>query len=356
MVGESGKAGEVDSSEGASASSDTSRPGSASLRSRLARIGPAWIALLAVAVALVAFVWTVPRIDSLQGEATHRLRDIDERLAALQAAQQQTRAELRDARDRMAVLESRALDAAGMQAQIEKLYRNLAEDSTDVLLAEIESSLVLAGQQLALGIGAQAVLAALQEIDARLAHLNDPGLQPLRASLLHDIERVKAYPAADIGTLALRLDAVMRSIDRFALLSSVPEGRHESAAAPTAGLGALRDELEQLFRVRRIDAPDAMLVAPEQAYFLRENLRLLLLNARLALLSRNETLFRGDLQRAIDWLRTYYDEDDRAVAGGIAQLRQLVAARIVLDPPTLAESLGGVRAARASRAPRDAGR
>ncbi|MBW7925124.1 MAG: uroporphyrinogen-III C-methyltransferase [Burkholderiaceae bacterium] len=322
---------------------------------QLRRNAPLWLSVAALAVALLGFLLSVPRIGSLQSEATRRLQTIDDRLAELQSADQPMRAELRDLRDRLAVLERRGFDIASLQAQVENLYRNLAEDSTDVLLAEVESSLVLAGQQLALGVGAQSALAAMQELDARLARQDDPGLQPLRASLLHDIERVKAYPAADVGSLALRLDALMRSIDGFPLLSSVTSRRRDANAQP-GGLGALRDELEQLFRVRRVDAPDAMLLAPEQSYFLRENLRLLLLNARLSLLSRNEKLFRDDVGRAIDWLRTYYDDDDRAVAGAVAQLRQLSGTRIVLEPPTLAESLSAVRAARAARATRDATR
>jgi len=327
-----------------------------SLRARLRRDAPLWLSVVALAATLLTFLLTVPRIGLLQSEAAHRLQSIDDRLAELHSADQPLRAEVRDLRDRLASLERRGLDVAGLQAQIENLYRNLAEDSTDVLLAEVESSLVLAGQQLALGAGAQAALVAMQELDARLARQDDPGLQPLRTSLLHDIERVKAYPAADVGSLALRIDALMRSIDRFPTLSSVG-ARHRQADEPvSAGLGALRDELEQLFRVRRVDAPDAMLLAPDQTYFLRENLRLLLLNARLSLLSRNENLFRSDVARAIDWLRTYYDDDDRAVAGAVAQLRQLLGTQIVLDPPTLAESLAAVRAARAARTTRDVAR
>ncbi|MEB2336907.1 MAG: uroporphyrinogen-III C-methyltransferase, partial [Burkholderiales bacterium] len=148
---------------------------------------------------------------------------------------------------------------------------------------------------------------------------------------------------------ALRLDGLLASIDQLPLLASVRTPGQASAEAAAAGLSALRDELQQLFRVRRVDAPDAALLAPGQAYFLRQNLRLLLLNARLSLLSRSEALFRSDLERAIGWLRDYYDDRSRGVAGATAQLRQMLGARIALEPPTLAESLAAVRAARAVR-------
>jgi uroporphyrin-3 C-methyltransferase/uroporphyrinogen III methyltransferase/synthase len=341
-----------------------------------------WVAWAALALAIASALWTGSRLGLLESEATRRLQAGDQRIAQLEASLGHAQAQLRDALSRTAVLENKVLETAGLQAQLEKLYRSLASDSTDVLLAEIESALALASQQLALGSNPQAALGALQEIEARLRRQDDPSLGAVRRALQRDIDRLKAYPAADILSLAMRLDGLLASIDQYPLIASVrmpaaqapeagPAGRaaarggssdadarrpasvgeatSRATDAAAAGLSALRDELQQLFRVRRVDTPDAALVAPEQAYFLRQNLRLLLLNARLALLSRNETLFRSDVERAVGWLRSYYDPDNRGVSSATAQLRQLLGTRIALEPPTLAESLAAVRAARAAR-------
>jgi len=338
-----------------------------------------WAGWAALVVAVGSAAWVLPRLGMLETEATRRLQAADQRLVQLEAALGQAQSQLRDGQNRTAVVESKVIEAAGLQAQLEKLYRSLAEDSADVLLAEIESALSLSSQQLALGTSPQAALGALQEIEVRLAQQNDPSLGGVRRALLQDIDRLKAHPAADIAALALRLDGLLGAIDQYPLMSSVrpPAVPATAASAPgtagskasagngrptsvgeatsratdaaAAGLSALRDELQQLFRVRRIDTPDAALVAPEQAYFLRQNLRLLLLNARLALLSRNEALFRNDVERAVDWLRSYYDPEHRGVANAGAQLRQMMGARIALEAPTLAESLAAVRAARAAR-------
>lgn len=310
----------------------------------------AWAAL-ALAVAVAAF--TLPRLAGLEREAARRLQALDQGQLRVQGELGHVGDELRDARNRIAVLEGKVLEAAGLQAQLEKLYRNLADDSTDVILAETESALALAGQQLALGSNPQATLRALQGIDARLARQNDPTLDAVRRALAADIERVKAWPVAEIGALAQRLDGLVTSLDQLGLLATVRapagQGAPRGAAPAAAGLGALRDELQQLFRVRRIDAPDAALVAPEQAYFLRENLRLLLLNARLSLLMRNDALFHGDVRRAAQWLRKYFDPGQRPVAVALAQLDQMLGARLALEPPSLADSLAAVRNARAAR-------
>jgi uroporphyrin-3 C-methyltransferase/uroporphyrinogen III methyltransferase/synthase len=116
-----------------------------------------------------------------------------------------------------------------------------------------------------------------------------------------------------------------------------------------SGLALLKEELQKLIRVRRVDEPDAPLLAPDQAYFLRENMRLMLLNARLGLLGRNDLQFKTDLNRAIEWLNRYYDTDNRLVKGSLEQLNQLRAAKLMLEPPQPAESLREVRKLRALR-------
>jgi uroporphyrin-3 C-methyltransferase/uroporphyrinogen III methyltransferase/synthase len=82
-------------------------------------------------------------------------------------------------------------------------------------------------------------------------------------------------------------------------------------------------DVRQLIRVRNVDTPDALMLSPTQAYFLRENLKLRLLNARMALLSRNEGAFRADLIAAQEALVKYFDT--RAVhpdrAGAAAQVQ-----------------------------------
>ena len=109
------------------------------------------------------------------------------------------------------------------------------------------------------------------------------------------------------------------------------------------------EEFASLFRVRRVDAPDAALIAPDQSYFLRENLRLRLLNARLALLSRNDPLFRSDVAQAVTWIERYFDRKAPAVERALVQLEQLSRARTAGEAPSVADSLGAVRAARAAR-------
>jgi uroporphyrin-3 C-methyltransferase/uroporphyrinogen III methyltransferase/synthase len=207
----------------------------------------------------------------------------------------------------------------------------------------------------------------------------------VRAALARDIERLRVHPASDVGRIALRIDALLAALDPLPLISSVAErtvpgamsrslqpvgGAAPGAEAPAGGVQAgeppagpagasivdrlfavldgFGHELRQLFRVRQVDKPDAILVSPDQAYFLRQNLRLMLLNARLGLLSRNVPVYRADLERASRWIDTYYDGEHRNVIAVQNQLRQMLEAQLNLEPPRIDDSLAAVRTARAA--------
>ena len=335
--------------------------------------------VVAILVALAVGAWAMQRFGRIEGEIARRLQAAEQKVTGLDATLGQSRDLLRDLQGRNAVLESKLAETAGLQAQVEKLFRDRAEDSFDVTLAEAESGLALAAQQLALGADVEAVLAAIQNIEARLGRESDARLAPVRAVLARDIERLRVHPSSDVGRLALRLDALIAALDQLPLLATIrepietanglveaapagaaaapPAASDSDASAPAAAsatdrigatLSAFGKELRDLFRVRRVDSPDAVLVAPQQAYFLRQNLRLMLLNARLALLSRNGEAYRADLERARRWIDSYYDGEHRNVVAVQNQLRQMLDAKLVLEPPRIDDSLAAVRKARAA--------
>ena len=92
-----------------------------------------------------------------------------------------------------------------------------------------------------------------------------------------------------------------------------------------------------------MDRPDPGLLSPANAFFLRENLKLRLINARLALLQRDGKMFRDDVRQARDWLDRYFDPRSKSVADAIATLEQLEAAQVALELPALEDSLTALR-------------
>jgi uncharacterized protein HemX len=332
-----------------------------------ARGVPWWMVAAAAAIAAVALWWAGERTGRVERDLSRRVQDV-ERAGELAGAQLRAVSDaLRDAQARAALLEAKLADLLGQQAQLRQLYDEIARNRGDLVLADVENSIMIAAQQLQLAGNVPAALAALQDAEQLLARSSQGPLIGLRRVLVRDIERLKALPLADFAAAVNRLDAVIGSVDQLPLLAEVHAPAAGSGASAASGPGAdgtgLRErvartgqqgfdgflaELRRLFRVQRVDRPEALLLAPEQRYFVREHLRLMLLNARLNLLARSEALFRADLGRAIAVLERWFDTGSRPVAAAAGTLRQLQSAPLTIEAPSLSEAVSAVRAARAA--------
>jgi uroporphyrin-III C-methyltransferase len=355
-----------------SPTSQPSLPASAAQPAPVSRYGWWPLALAAgVAIGAAAWIWLVQ-------EQVHRLeRDIARRVQAVELKEQQreeqlrlTQDLLRDAQAKASVLEAKLAESAGQQAQLKRLYDEMARSRGDMMLIDVETSVNLAAQQLQLGGNVQTALLALQDAEQVLARSNQPAAIGLRRLVARDIEQLKELPVADMASTLARLDAVLAAIDQMPLLADVAPARPQRADQPTPapeaevgslaalssrlsrtgqqGWEAFLAEVRQLVRVQRIDAPEALLLAPEQRYFVRENLRLMLLNARNHLLARNEPLLGADLGRAIQAIERYFDANHRMVGVAKQNLRQLQQANLAVQPPSLSETLAAVRTARSA--------
>ncbi len=221
-------------------------------------------------------------------------------------------------------------------------------------MTEIEQVLLVASQQLLLAGNVQSALAALQLADARLQRLERPQFLPLRRALTRDIDRLKATPFVDVAGMSLKLDQALAAVNAlpFAMDERLPPPAPGSAAAPAdepAWRRLAREawaEIRQLVRVEVADRPAAPLLQPSQQYFLRENLKLRLLAARIALLNRNDASYKADLSAAETWLRLYFDTRAKPVQTMQATLKQLAATPMGGDVPDLGGSLEALRVLR----------
>ncbi len=102
-------------------------------------------------------------------------------------------------------------------------------------------------------------------------------------------------------------------------------------------------------RIREIAPAEAALLSPAQSYFLRENLKLRLLAARVALLARDESSFRDDIRASQAWIAKYFDAKAKVNVNALATLKQLGESPVSISPPDINASLAAVRAARAAR-------
>ena len=301
--------------------------------------------------------------DTLNGETSQLAKNVQETNKEIQL--------------KVGVLENRQQEAQAQQLALEQLYQDMSKNRDEWALAEIEQVLSTASQQLQLAGNVPGALIALQNADRSLSRSDKPQFITIRRAIAKDIDKLKALPNVDSVGLAVRLDNVIAQVDGLPMMADAkptppapperkaaapakPKGKgKEAATAPVAedqdSLGNrlktvwqdwssdMWAEVTTLIRVRRVETPDAIMLAPEEAYFLRENLKLRLLNARMALLSRNEAAFRADLLAAQETLTKYFDTKTSQTKTAQQMLRQLQGSNLSIEMPTLADSLNAVR-------------
>ncbi len=318
------------------------------------------IAVLAVLLAGGAgfLAWNAQKtFSSLSSSATGRLAELGEEFARAKSSLAQAQAALKESQSRIAELESRVTDAQESRVAVEEMYRELSRSADDRMLAEVEQLVILASQQLQLAGNVKGALIALQAADQRLARADKLQVAGLRRALNGDMDRLKALPLVDTVGIAVKLDALVRQADSLPFLVSetLPAARPAVRTSVAGEAGYLRvardfwDEMKGLVRIREIEPNEAALLAPAHGYFLRENLKLRLLAARVALLARDEASFRDDIRASQGWIGKYFDTKAKVNANALATLRQLADSPVSISPPDINASLAAVRSARVAR-------
>ena len=336
------------------------------------------VALLAAAGLLSsALLWQ--KLGAIQEEIARRTTDSSAQAIEARTLAREAQDGTRDLLARLALQETRLSEVSLQRAQLEELMQSLSRSRDENLVVDVESDLRLAQQQALLTGSAEPLLAALKSANTRLTRAAQPRLNPLQRAVTRDIDRIKSASVTDVPALMLKLDELARLVDELPVVNEMvtsnmarPAPAARAAAAETAAsaagkswlpgfdtlaletwfqraLGSVWTEASQLLRVSRIDRPEAALLAPEQSFFLRENLKLRLLNARLALLSRQTDAARADLLNARTWLGKYFDPAARKTQVALQLLTQVQGQLKTTELPRLDETMAALATAAAGR-------
>jgi uroporphyrinogen III methyltransferase/synthase len=347
-------------SSGASSAPLTQPPGTARRGAGTALL---WLVLVLVAAGSGAGgYWLNRKVDNLGMQAIQRQQASEQQTAALRARADQAVAGAQQLDKQIAQLEGKIADAQTSQQALAQQYADLSKSRDDWTLAEVGQMLSSASEQLQLTGNTQLALFALQSADTRLAASQNPQAIAVRKAIAQDIDKLKAAPSTDLTGLAIKLDTALGQIDSLPLAGEaiVAHTKPEAAApADVAKVAAATNEprwkvwihtfvdgvgkqVASLVQVRRIDNADAMLVSPDQGYFVRENLKLRLLSARLSLLSRNQDTLKSDLSAADATLARYFDGASKDTQTVRELLKDVGAGSAAVALPTLDTSLKAI--------------
>ncbi|MFM0395224.1 fused uroporphyrinogen-III synthase HemD/membrane protein HemX [Paraburkholderia phytofirmans] len=322
-----------------------------------------WFVVVIIACAAGVGGYALNRkVERTQQQIVQRQQANDTQTNELRIKTEQALATVHQSDSQVAQLEGKLADAQTSQQALQQQYADLARNRDDWTLAEVGQMLSAASQQLQLTGNTQLALFALQSADTRLAASDSPQAVTVRKAIAQDIDKLKAAPSTDLTGMAIKLDNAIDQVDNLPLSGEAPIAHATPQAATwadTAKVAAATGEprwkvwwrevstgigqqLTSLVQVRRIDNADAMLVTPDQGYFVRENLKLRLLSARLALLSRNETTLKSDLQAAGNALTRYFDNSSKKTQTVVDLVKQVQAGSAAVELPNLNTSLQAV--------------
>jgi uroporphyrinogen III methyltransferase/synthase len=322
-----------------------------------------WLVLLiVVVVAGVGGFMLNRKFDQRDAQFAQRLQANDTQTAALRAQADQAASSVSAINTQIIQFQGKLTDAQAQSQALQQQYQDLASNRDDWTLAEVEQILSSASQQLQLTGNVQLALFALQSADTRLAATTGPQIVTIRKAIAQDMDKLRATPSTDLTGLAIKLDTAIDQIDSLPLAGEAPitpATAHADTPRDTASIAAatgqpvwkvwlqqiasgIGQQLSSLVTVRRIDNADAMLASPDQGYFVRENVKLRLLSARLSLLSRSEPALKSDLHAADTALGRYFDQSSGKVKAVRTLLQQVDQASLAVTVPDLNASLTAV--------------
>ena len=238
-----------------------------------------------------------------------------------------------------------ALEAQVAEQRLE-MARYSANDRDAWLLAEAQYLLRLANQRLIMAGDAVAAEALLGSADNILKQLDDVRLIEVRAAVAADLAAVRAMPRIDVEGIYLRLAALAEQAGKLVIFE-LPQQQAQPEQAPAQGwrerlhrgYEAALSKLSNYIIIRRRDVPMQALMDPQWEGLVRQNLRMLLEQAQVALLSGNEVLYRESLERAQHWVGEFFESDEAAARAMSREIGQLAGITVAAGIPDISRSV-----------------
>ncbi|MFM2475778.1 uroporphyrinogen-III C-methyltransferase [Celerinatantimonas sp. MCCC 1A17872] len=276
----------------------------------------------------------------LQSTLSSTQTDAAKQAAQLRAQLAQTQSDLKTQSNQSRVVLSQMQNTT--QALKQQLANLNIHDLNQWRLYESQYLVHLAARKAWLEGDIGSAIALLKSADKGIAQLHDPKYIPLRQSLADDINQLDSLPKVDVEGIMIQINSLREQIAHLALtrvnLPKATDDKTPATAKPTWKT-QLADSwhtfIHQFVTVRRRDGDVKPLLAPEKAWYLKQNLQLQLEQAALAAGNRQPKLYQQSLTQASQWLSKYFTHNPAAdhLVNAIAQLQKQSVA--VIQPSQL---------------------
>lgn len=238
---------------------------------------------------------------------------------------------------------------------MEALATKLGRTSNEWRLAEIEYLLTIANHRITLANDLVTAITIFETADQRIKLLSDPALLKIRKSIKDELLSLRAVKQPDLDGMVLSLSSLVSEIDQLPLIDkervAVATGQIKDQAPESWQdiPAAVWKDIKSLVVVRRHQKATEPILPPSESWFLYQNLRLKIEQARLALLRRDTALFHQNLKEADAWIKTFFNEDSSRVISALKELSLLTVVDLKPASPDVSGSLLQLRSLLAER-------
>ena len=301
-----------------------------------------------VSLIAVALLWlsSMKNIQNLEHELATKLDAFNEKNQQSLALAKNADTRSTEIAARSEILEEKYTESFDQQAALKALYQELANNREERMLSDVEQLLVIANQQLQLAGNIKPALLALQAADTKLQGFDSTKAVQLSKSINQDIQRLQNLPLADITSISLKLGSLSQRVDQLALVSDRHPNSAQNKVAHDLSNNPWRkltqeiwQDIKSMVRIERIDHPELPLLTPEQNFFLRENIKLHLLTARIALLRHDEVTYKSDLLAAQSAISLHFDVRESLTQNTLDEIKGLTNNHISTELPDIEQSL-----------------
>ena len=352
-------------------------------------LGSMFLILMTVVVSVAALAssyLTWQSFSGLRAAVGQRMQSAEAEVTPLRELSSETAGRLNALQSRLSGAEQRISELNLQRTQLEELMLSVSRSRDETLVQDLGSALRFAVQQAQLMGNPQPLIAALQVGIERIEAAANPRLAGVRDAMKNDLDVMQTETNTDVSLVVRDLARLTRDVNKIAMRDTAPPTDRtvtsdaDTSAAPSPAIGLATDpasttvapslldqavtsvssvwhslsqafvaQASQLVRVRAVAPTDELMLSPENAWVLRENLKLRLLSARLAVLSGQKQTALADISAVLQGIALYADPAAPSVVGLVGDLQQLqttIAALHVPIPQSTLAALASVASAR----------
>ena len=266
-------------------------------------------------------------------------------LAQLESANKATQDKIAQVEE---LINAKSHELVGLQSQINKVSAQAnAQQPTDWLFSEADFLLNNALRKLVLDNDVDTAVSLLKLADETLAKVNNSQSAAIRSAINQDLKQLLSVAGVDQNAVMQKLSQLANTVDELPVLD-VNFGDDQNATKLSDSLSDWAENAEKsatsflnhFIRISPKHGADRKeLLAPNQDIYLRENIRLRLQLAIMAVPRQQNELYKQSLEAVASWIRSYFDTNAEVTQSFLKSVDELSELSIYVDVPSQLQSL-----------------